>query len=97
MKSIDLIKNIKNKFSGEILFNESLSKLSWFNLGGPARVLFKPKDLNELSLFLKEINGKEKIKVLGAGSNTLIRDGGFDGIIIKLGKIYKGSAQGIPE
>jgi len=88
MKSIDLIKNIKNKFSGEILFNESLSKLSWFNLGGPARVLFKPKDLNELSLFLKEINGKEKIKVLGAGSNTLIRDGGFDGIIIKLGKSF---------
>jgi len=88
MKSIDLIKNIKNKFSGEILFDESLSKLSWFNLGGPARVLFKPKDLNELSLFLKGIKEQEKIKVLGAGSNTLIRDGGFDGIIIKLGKSF---------
>ena len=88
MKSIDLIKNIKNKFSGEILFDENLSKLSWFNLGGPARVLFKPKDLNELSLFLKETKGQENIKVLGAGSNTLIRDGGFDGIIIKLGKSF---------
>ena len=88
MKSIDQIKSMKNKFSGEILFNENLSKLSWFNLGGPARILFKPKNLNELSLFLKETKGQEKIKVLGAGSNTLIRDGGFDGIIIKLGKSF---------
>ena len=70
------------------MFNENLSKLSWFNLGGPAKLLFKPKNLNELSLFLKEINKNEKIKVLGAGSNTLIRDGGFEGIIIKLGKSF---------
>ena len=82
------IKNIKNKITGKILFNENLSRLSWFNLGGPAKLLFKPKNLNELSLFLKEINKNEKIKVLGAGSNTLIRDGGFEGIIIKLGKSF---------
>ena len=82
------IENIKNKISGKIIFNEDLSKLSLFNLGGPAKVLFKPKNLNELSLFLKEINKNEKIKVLGAGSNTLIRDGGFEGIIIKLGKSF---------
>jgi len=82
------IKNIKNKISGQILFNENLSKLSWFNLGGPAKILFKPKNLNELSFFLKEIRGEGKIKVLGAGSNILIRDGGFKGIIIKFGKSF---------
>ena len=82
------VKNIKNKISGKILLNESLSKFSWFNLGGPANVLFKPKNINELSFFLKEIKGFEKIKVLGAGSNTLIRDGGFEGVIIKLGKSF---------
>ncbi len=82
------IKEIKKKFSDQILFNENLSKYSWFNLGGPAKIIFKPKNLNELSLFLKKINGFGKIKVLGAGSNTLIRDGGFDGIIIKLGKSF---------
>ena len=49
------IKNIKSKISGKISFNESLSKLSWFNLGGPAKVLFRPKNLQELSIFLKEI------------------------------------------
>ena len=82
------IENIKNKISGKISFNENLSKLSWFNLGGPAKVLFRPKNLKELSIFLKEIEGINKIKVLGAGSNTLIRDGGFNGIIIKFGKSF---------
>ena len=75
---------IKDKISGEVQFDTSLSKYSWFNLGGPAKVIFKPKTLNELSIFLKNIEGFKKIKVLGAGSNTLIRDGGFNGIIIRL-------------
>tara|TARA_B100001123_G_C15242485_1_gene999632 strand:- start:262 stop:1161 length:900 start_codon:yes stop_codon:yes gene_type:complete len=82
------IENIKNRISGKLSFNESLSKLSWFNLGGPAKILFRPKDLKELSFFLREINGSFNIKVLGAGSNTLIRDGGFNGIIIKFGKSF---------
>ena len=83
------ITNVKNKISGKISFNENLSKLSWFNLGGPAKVLFRPKGLQELSLFLIEIKGiNKKIKVLGIGSNTLIRDGGFDGIIIKFGNSF---------
>ena len=42
MNSISRIKEIKDKISGQILFNESLSKYSWFNLGGPAKVIFKP-------------------------------------------------------
>ena len=88
MNLISLIEEIKNKISGKIYFDESLSKYSWFNLGGPAKVIFKPKNLNELSIFLKNIKGFDKIKVLGVGSNTLIRDGGFNGIIIKLGKSF---------
>ena len=88
MKLISQIKEVKSKVSGSINFGESLSKHSWFNLGGPAKVIFRPKNLNELSIFLKNIEGFNKIKVLGAGSNTLIRDGGYDGIIIKLGKSF---------
>ena len=88
MELMSQITNVKNKISGKISFNENLSKLSWFNLGGPAKVLFRPKSLQELSLFLKEIKGIKKIKVLGVGSNTLIRDGGFDGIIIKFGNSF---------
>ena len=82
------IENIKEKISGKISFNENLSKLSWFNLGGPAFVLFKPKNINELSYFLREIKGIKEIKVLGAGSNILIRDGGFEGVVIKLDKSF---------
>ena len=82
------IKELKKRFLDKIKFDESLSKYSWFNLGGPAKVIFKPKALDELSIFLKNIKGFDKIKVLGVGSNTLIRDGGFNGIIIKLGKTF---------
>tara|TARA_B100000029_G_scaffold501502_1_gene575027 strand:+ start:1439 stop:2350 length:912 start_codon:yes stop_codon:yes gene_type:complete len=88
MSLVAQIENIKKKISGTILFNENISKLTWFNLGGRAFVFFKPKNVNELSLFLKEINGAKKIKVIGAGSNVLIRDGGFEGIIIKLDKSF---------
>ena len=88
MNLISQIKQIKNKITGPIQFNENLSKHSWFNIGGPAKVIFRPKNLNELSVFLKNIEGFDKIKVLGVGSNTLIRDGGFNGVIIKLGKSF---------
>ena len=88
MNLLSQIKEIRSKISGKILFDANLSKYSWFNLGGPARVIFKPKNLNELSIFLKNIKGFSNIKVLGAGSNTLIRDGGFNGIIIKFEKSF---------
>ena len=75
--------------SGIILNNESLSKYNWFNLGGPAKIFFKPKSTSDIKKFLEKDNNKgKKIHVLGAGSNTLFRDGGFDGIIIKLGKEF---------
>ena len=88
MNLISQIMEVKSRISGRIQFHENLSKYSWFNLGGPAKVIFKPTDLNELSIYLKNIKEIDKIKVLGAGSNTLIRDGGFNGIIIKLGKSF---------
>ena len=88
MNLIAEIEQVKKKLSSQILLDESLSKYSWFNLGGPAKIIFKPKNLNELSFFLKHLKGYRNIKVLGAGSNTLIRDGGYNGIIIKLGKSF---------
>ena len=88
MNLISQIMEVKSRISGKILFHENLSKYSWFNLGGPAKVVFKPMNLNELSIFLKNIREFDKIRVLGVGSNTLIRDGGFNGIIIKLGKSF---------
>jgi len=69
--------------------NEKLSKYNWFNLGGAAKIFFKPNSELDLGDFLKKYSEKEKnIYILGAGSNTLFRDSGFDGIIIKLGKDF---------
>ena len=63
------------KFSDDISFNTRLSNYSWFNLGGPAEYFYKPKNKEQLIEFLKEIKkDKLKITILGAGSNTLIRD-----------------------
>ena len=75
---------LKNKFGKNIIFQENLSKYSWFNLGGPAKIFFKPESIKQLKDFLKYINNSLKIICLGAGSNTLIRDGGFNGVVIKL-------------
>ena len=78
----DLIK----KFSRSVSTDIELSKYSWFNLGGPAELFFKPENKNQLIEFLKHIKeNKLKITVLGAGSNTLIRDEGIKGVVIKLG------------
>ena len=54
MKLISQLEDLKEKISGKISFNENLSKFSWFNLGGPAKVLFRPNDLKELSFFYKK-------------------------------------------
>ncbi len=75
---------LKKRFGKNIIFQENLSKYSWFNLGGPAKILFKPENIEELVNFLKYINKSFKITCIGAGSNTLIRDGGFGGVVIKL-------------
>ena len=88
MDLISQARQIEKKIKGNMSFNEDLSKFSWFNLGGPAKIVFRPKDLKDLSFFLREIKAEEEIKVMGVGSNTLIRDGGFNGIIIRLGPSF---------
>ena len=80
---IETLKEMKKQFGKKILFNEILSKYSWFNLGGKADILFKPDNIEELTSFLKK-NKLKSINILGAGSNTLIRDGGVKNVTIKL-------------
>lgn len=76
---------LKKKFSKNLIFKENLSKYSWFNLGGPADIFFRPESKIQLIDFLNEINKDNfKINVIGAGSNTLIRDLGVKGVVIKL-------------
>jgi len=72
------------KIKGIYKRNFSLSKLTWFQTGGKAEILFIPKDLLDLQFFLKNIKNTS-INIIGGGSNLLIRDGGIKGIVIKLG------------
>ena len=88
MNLLKKLDKIKKRIKGKITFNENLSKFSWFNIGGPAKIVYRPANIKELSFFLKEAKIKDGIKVLGLGSNTLIRDEGYNGIIIKLGKPF---------
>jgi UDP-N-acetylmuramate dehydrogenase len=70
---------------GTYRFDYDLAPLTWFKVGGKAEIFFKPKDAEDLAHFLQKIDGKFPLYVLGAGSNIIIRDGGIEGVVIKLG------------
>jgi len=71
---------------GRLAENSSLARLSWFRTGGPAEVLFEPADEADLQLFLRHVPGSIPLTVIGVGSNLLVRDGGVEGIVIRLGR-----------
>ena len=85
---ISELKNILKEFGANVRYEHDLKKKNWFNIGGKSKVFFKPQSLKDLVEFLKIINNQEKIFILGAGSNILIPDGTFDGVVIKLGKNF---------
>ena len=74
--------------NGKLIFDYDLKKTNWFNIGGKTKAFFKPENLEDLISFLKNFGNKEKIFILGVGSNILIKDQGFDGVVIKLGKNF---------
>ena len=83
--NLDLIE----KFNKTISQNINLANYSWFNLGGPAEYFFKPENTKQIIEFFKaNKRNKLKITILGAGSNTLIRDNGVKGVVIKLGNKF---------
>ena len=88
MSEISELKNFSKDIEGKIIFDYDLKKTNWFNIGGIAKAYFKPESLNELISFLKRFESKEKIFLLGAGSNVLIKDELFEGVIVKLGKNF---------
>ncbi|MGB8601559.1 MAG: UDP-N-acetylmuramate dehydrogenase [Rhizomicrobium sp.] len=69
---------------GSYTENAPLSHLVWFRVGGPAQVLFRPADTDDLADFLKNKPADVPVLVLGVGSNMLIRDGGIPGVVIRL-------------
>lgn len=71
---------------GTLTANAPLAPLSWFKVGGMADWLFKPADSDDLLQFLHALPADMPVTVLGVGSNLIIRDGGIEGVVIKLGR-----------
>lgn len=71
---------------GKLVANQSMSSITWFRVGGAAQILFTPADEQDLAYFLKQNAEALPVFVLGLGSNLLVRDGGFPGVVIRLGR-----------
>ena len=78
------VKDLIQEFSNNLKLDYDLKKKNWFNIGGKTKAFYNANNLKELIKFLKKIPRDEKIFVLGAGSNTLISDKQFNGVVIKL-------------
>tara|TARA_B100001996_G_scaffold290062_1_gene230249 strand:- start:1110 stop:2018 length:909 start_codon:yes stop_codon:yes gene_type:complete len=85
---IDDIQKLSSDIEGDIFFRYDLKKLNWFNIGGSTEIFFKPHTLKSLVKFLNIYSKRGKIFILGAGSNVLINDTTYPGVVIKLGKNF---------
>lgn len=87
MSGADLLNKLQHELSdvrGRLLPDEPMSKYTWFQVGGPADILFQPADEDDLSLFLQKLPEEIPVMVVGVGSNLLVRDGGVEGVVIRL-------------
>ena len=78
------LEELSSEFNNNVKFDYDLKKKNWFNIGGKTKIFYKADNLKELIKFLKKIENKVKIFVLSGGSNTLITDSTYDGVVIKL-------------
>ncbi|MBC8270305.1 MAG: UDP-N-acetylmuramate dehydrogenase [Rhodospirillaceae bacterium] len=88
---IERLPTVRGRYS----VDAPLDKITWFRVGGPAEVMFRPADIEDLMLFLSTVSPDIDITVIGVGSNLLVRDGGVPGVVIRLGRKFAGiKAQG---
>jgi UDP-N-acetylmuramate dehydrogenase len=73
---------------GKMMTRAALAPFTWFRVGGPADVVFLPEDAADLCEFLKNLDPGIPILTIGVGSNLLVRDGGIDGVVIRLGRNF---------
>ena len=86
MELIDRLPSVRGKLSA----NVPLAPYTWLRVGGPAEVLFMPKDEADLAHFLSSTPDEIPITILGVASNTLVRDGGVKGVVVRLGPSFGG-------
>ncbi len=69
---------------GQVVPNQPLAEMTTLRVGGPAQLFFRPADEDDLAFFLRNLPEDIRVTVIGLGSNLLIRDGGLDGVVIRL-------------
>lgn len=79
---IDRLPDVRGRYRE----NAPLADTTWFRAGGAAEVLFRPEDADDLAQFICSVAKDIPITILGVGSNVIIRDGGVDGVVIRLGR-----------
>jgi UDP-N-acetylmuramate dehydrogenase len=82
---------------GRLVPNQSLAEITWFRVGGPAQLFFQPADEEDLAFFLRNLPADIRVTTIGLGSNLLIRDGGLDGVVIRLSARGFGGAEVLGE
>ncbi len=75
---------------GSVEANASLADFIWFRTGGGAEWLVRPKDVADLTAFLADLDADMPVMAVGVGSNLIVRDGGVDGVVIRLPKSFAG-------
>jgi len=79
---------------GKLTANAPIGRRTWFGVGGPAEVMFRPADAQDLAAFLAALPAEIPVTVIGVGSNLLVRDGGVSGVTIRLGRGFSNIAIG---
>jgi len=85
----DLVPHLKSRLPrlrGRLLANEPLAPLTWFRVGGAAQALLMPEDESDLAYALNALPREIPVTVIGLGSNLIVRDGGVEGVVIRLGR-----------
>lgn len=89
---IDRLPVVRGRYSE----NAPLSRITWFRVGGPAEVMFRPADADDLAQFLSRKPDDVPLTVIGVGSNLLVRDGGIPGVVMRMGRGFAGiEAEGV--
>ncbi|MDO9412045.1 MAG: UDP-N-acetylmuramate dehydrogenase [Pseudolabrys sp.] len=80
------LKSLMPELRGRLLANQTLGPFTWFRVGGPAQILFTPESTEDLAYFLRHLPADIPVMPIGVGSNLIVRDGGVEGVVIRLGR-----------
>ena len=82
---VEAIRALAPKLRGRLSANAPIAEATWFRVGGPAQALFSPADEDDLTYLLSALPHEILVTTIGLGSNLIVRDGGVNGVVIRLG------------